>query len=77
MFGFGKEKEVTERTLKVEGLMCGNCDRHVKEALEKVGGIAEATADHEKGEVVIKCSKPVSDDKIREAVEQAGYKFVG
>ena len=77
MFGLGKEKEVTERTLKVEGLMCHNCERHVKEALEKVGGITEATASHEKGEVVIRCSKPVPDEKLREAVEGAGYKFVG
>lgn len=77
MFGFGKEKEVTERTLKVEGLMCCNCEKHVKEALEKVGGITEATASHEKGEVVIRCSKPVSDDKLREAIEGAGYTFVG
>lgn len=77
MFGLGKEKEVTERTLKVEGLMCCNCERHVKEALEKVGGITEATASHEKGEVVIRCSKPVPDDKLREAIEGAGYKMLG
>ena len=68
---------MTERTLKVEGLMCCNCEKHVKEALEKVGGITEATASHEKGEVVIRCSKPVSDDKLREAIEGAGYTFVG
>lgn len=77
MFGFGKEKETSERTLKVEGLMCSKCEQHVKEALEKVSGITEATASHEKGEVVIKCSKPVSDDKLRDAVEKAGYKFIG
>ena len=77
MFGFGKEKETSERTLKVEGLMCSKCEQHVKEALEKVSGITEAAADHEKGEVVIKCNKPVDDGKIREAVEKAGYKFVG
>ena len=39
--------------------------------------VTEATASHEKGEVVIKCSKPVSDDKLRDAVEKAGYKFIG
>ncbi|MBP5158173.1 MAG: heavy metal translocating P-type ATPase [Treponema sp.] len=77
MFGFGKEKEVSERTLKVEGLMCCNCEKHVKEALEKVGGIVEATASHEKGEVVIRCNKPVSDDKLRDAIEGAGYKMLG
>ncbi len=73
---FGKEKEVKERTLKVEGMMCNKCEAHVKEALEKIHGIEEAVADHEKNEVVIKYSKDVADDKLAAVIEKIGYKMV-
>lgn len=72
-----RRKEMTEKTIKVEGLMCANCERHVKEALEKIKGVDEATASHEKGEVLLKMSKSVDDKRIAKAVEEAGYKFIG
>lgn len=72
-----RQKEVTmstiEKTIKVEGMMCGHCEAHVKEALEKIKGIEEATADHETGKVVLKLSKEVDDKKIADAVKKAGY----
>ena len=61
-----------EKTIKVEGMMCGHCEAHVKEALEKIKGIEEATADHETGKVVLKLSKEVDDKKIADAVKKAG-----
>ena len=49
---------------------------HVKEALEKIKGVEEATADHETGKVVLKLSKEIDDKKIADAVKKAGYKVV-
>ena len=49
-----------EKTTKVEGMMCGHCEAHVKEALEKIKGVEEATADHETGKVVLKLSKEIA-----------------
>lgn len=76
-----KQKEAgmaaTEKIISVEGMKCSHCEAHVKEALEKIKGIDEASASHEKGEVVLKLSKEVDDKKIREAVEKAGYKYIG
>lgn len=75
-----RQEEVTmsmiEKTIKVEGMMCGHCEAHVKEALEKIKGIEEATADHETGKVVLKLSKEVNDKKIADAVKKAGYTVV-
>lgn len=68
--------EMAERIIKVEGMMCAHCEAHVKESLEKIKGIDEATANHEKGEVLLKMSKDVDDKKISKAVEEAGYTFV-
>ncbi len=75
-----RQKEVTmptvEKTIKVEGMMCGHCEAHVKEALEKIKGIEEAAADHETGKVVLKLSKEVDDKKIADAVKKAGYTVI-
>lgn len=69
-------KEITEKTLKVEGMMCHNCENHVKKALEAIKGVEEAAASHESGEVKIKLSKDVPEEKLEKAISDAGYKVV-
>ena len=67
---------VSEKTLKVEGMMCSHCEKHVKEALEKLDGVQEATADHEKKQVVVKLTKDIPDSEFEKAITEAGYTFV-
>lgn len=67
---------MSEKTLKVEGMMCSHCEKHVKEALEKIDGVQEATADHEKKQVVVKLTKDVPDSEFEKAITEAGYTFV-
>ena len=62
-----------EKTLKVEGMMCGHCEAHVKQALEALPQVTEATADHVSGTVVVKLNADVSDAELAKAVEAAGY----
>jgi len=71
------EAASAEETILVSGMMCGHCEAHVKEALEKIDGVREATADHEKGQVVLKLSAPVDESSLKAAVEGAGYTFKG
>lgn len=71
-----KEKTMT-RTLKVDGMMCGHCEAHVKKALESVSGVAEATADHDSGTVTVKLTADVADDALAKAVSDAGYTLIG
>lgn len=65
-----------EKIIKVEGMMCQHCEAHVKEALEKIDGVEEALASHEKNEVLLKLSKEVSQNDLQKAVTEAGYTFV-
>lgn len=67
---------MSEKTLKVEGMMCSHCEKHVKDALEKIDGVQEATANHEKNQVVVKLTKDVPDSEFEKAVTDAGYTFV-
>ena len=67
--------ELIEKTYKVFGMMCGHCEAHVKEALESIPEISEATASCLYDNVVIKMEAEVPEETIREAVEKAGYKL--
>ena len=64
-------------TLLVDGMMCCNCERHVKEALENIAGVKEALADHEKGVVEVSLNGYVTEAQFQEAVSSAGYTFKG
>lgn len=70
------EEKTMKKTLKVEGLMCQNCERHTVEALKAVPGVTSATASHESGTAVVELSGEVSDDALKAAVEGAGYKVL-
>ena len=71
-----KEKTMT-RTLKVDGMMCAHCEAHVKKALEAVGGVAAATADHKSGTATVRLTGTVADDTLAKAVADAGYTLIG
>ena len=66
----------SEKILKVEGMMCQHCEKHVKDALEKIEGVQEAIASHEKKQVIVKLSKDVPESEFEKAVSDAGYTFV-
>jgi len=63
--------------MKIEGMMCGHCERAVKNALEAIDGVESAEASHEKGEAVVNLRKPVSDDALIQAVAAEEYEVLG
>ncbi len=70
------EDKTMEKTMKIEGMMCGHCEATVKKALESLDGVAEAVVSHEKGTAVVKLSGDVSDDVLKKAVEDKDYTVV-
>ena len=71
-----KEKKTMEKTMKIEGMMCGHCEARVKKCLEAVPGVEEAVVSHEQGTAVVRMSAPVADDTLRAAVEAQDYKVL-
>ncbi len=63
-----------ETIIKVEGMMCQNCVRHVNEALMKIEGVNEVTIDLKKGKVMVDALDSVKDEVLYEAINKAGYK---
>lgn len=72
-----ENKIVMKKTLKIEGMMCANCERHVVKALEALPGVVSANASHADGSASVELSAEVSDSDLRKAVEEeAGYKLL-
>ncbi|MBO4749021.1 MAG: HAD-IC family P-type ATPase, partial [Lachnospiraceae bacterium] len=69
-----KEEATMEKTIKIEGMMCGHCEMTVKKALEALPGVAEATVSHEKGQAVVRMTADVPADTLKEAIEAKDFK---
>ena len=69
-----KEIKTMEKTMKIEGMMCGHCEATVKKALEAVEGVTRAQVSHESGTAVVTLSKAVDDAVLRAAVEAKDYR---
>ncbi len=74
-----KKKEVftMEKTMKIEGMMCGHCEARVKNALLALEGVENAEVSHETGTAKFTLNAEVSDEKLKETVEKEGYKVIG
>lgn len=70
------EDKTMEKTMKIEGMMCGHCEATVKKALESLDGVAEAAVSHENGTAVVKLSGDVSDAVLKKVVEDKDYTVV-
>ena len=62
-----------EKTLKIEGMMCGHCEMHTKKALEAIDGVTKVEVSHKTGTAVVTLDKDVSDDDLKQAVVNQGY----
>lgn len=56
--------------LKIEGMTCQNCVRHVTEALQKIPGAADVIVDLQSGTATV---EGVSAAQAVAAVEEEGY----
>ena len=71
-----KERSTMKKVMKIQGMMCGHCEMHVKKALESQNGVTEAVVNHTEGTAVLTLSDDISNDVLRKAVENAGYQVV-
>ena len=68
-----KEKRAVEKTLKIEGMMCGHCEMHVKKALLALDGVKQAEVSCTTGTAVVTLEKEIPDDTLKQAVADEGY----
>lgn len=61
------------KTIKIDGMHCEHCVQNVMGAINQIQGVS-AKVYLDTKEAVISYEKKVSDDVLRQAVEDAGYK---
>lgn len=62
------------KTINIKGMMCENCEHHVKTALEGLDGVLSAEVSHSKGTAVVTLKTEVGNGTMKKAVEAQGYK---
>ena len=72
-----KEETKMTKTMKIEGMMCGHCEKRVKKVLEAIDGVESAEVSYEAGTAVVTLSSDVADDVLKKAVEDQDYTVKG
>ena len=65
-----------EYHIKIEGMSCNNCVKHVTHALEEVDGVTRVRVSLSDKEAVVHGHESVSEDALANAVASAGYKAI-
>ena len=65
-----------ETNFIVNGMMCGGCENRVKNAIKNIEGVENVTADHNTGKVIVVSNNEVSEETIKETLEDIGYEVV-
>ena len=66
-----------EKKILIEGMSCGHCVKHVKEALTELGGVTNVDVSLEAKTAILVASSDISDEAIKTAIDEVGYKVVG
>ena len=70
------EDKAMEKTMKIEGMMCGHCEARVKKCLEALAEVTEAVVSHTEGTAVVKLNAELADDVLKKTVEDQDYKVL-
>lgn len=63
-------------TVKIEGLMCPNCERHANEAVKEAFSIKKVTSSHADKEMIITSKEDIGADELKAVIKEAGYQMV-
>ncbi|MDO9456426.1 heavy-metal-associated domain-containing protein [Nocardioides sp.] len=60
-------------TWTVTGMTCQHCVASVTEEVSELDGVTDVSIDLASGAVTVTSDQPLPDDRVRAAVEEAGY----
>ncbi len=70
------EEKSMEKTMKIEGMMCGHCEARVKKVLEALEQVEAAVVSHEAGTAVVTLKAHLSDEDLKKVIEDQDYKVL-
>ncbi|MBL4938347.1 heavy-metal-associated domain-containing protein [Clostridium sp. YIM B02515] len=66
-----------KKKILVEGMSCGHCVNHVKEALSELNGVTSVDVNLASKTAILEATVEVSDVDIKAAIDDAGYDVAG
>jgi copper chaperone CopZ len=72
-----EEHTMSEAVYSVAGMSCGHCESAVTKEVTTIPGVTGVTAVAKTGLVTVASERPLDDETIRAAVDEAGYELVG
>ena len=66
-----------KKQIKIEGMSCGHCIKHVEEALKEIAGVTNVQVSLQDKNAVVEIANTVSDRMLKEAIEEVGYDVTG
>jgi copper chaperone CopZ len=74
----GGRPDTVRTVFTVEGMHCDSCSSTITATLERIDGVTEASADHEKGlATAVYHPRKVKVEDLKEAIEKLGYTVTG
>ena len=71
-----KEDTTMNKTMIIEGMMCGHCTGRVQKVLEAVEGVASVTMSLENKSAELVLNAEVADETLKAVVTEAGYEVI-
>ena len=66
-----------KKLIRIEGMMCAHCVKHVQDALSAVPGVTEVQVNLEAKNAAVTTAADVTDAALTAAVQDAGYEVTG
>jgi mercuric ion transport protein len=71
------ESDINKVEYRIKGMTCTGCEVHIESEVNKLDGIIEVKATHEKGNTIVTYDKTkVTNKEIEDAVGKTGYKII-
>ena len=72
-----KEDMMMQKELKIEGMMCAHCQKHVNDALSKMAGVTAVEVNLEAGIATVTAEREIPQKEFAQVITEAGYELVG
>ena len=70
-----KEEMAMEKELKIEGMMCAHCQKHVNDALSKMEGVMAVEVNLEAGTAKVTADREIAREEFARVITEAGYEL--
>ncbi len=65
-----------KKKIVIEGMTCGHCVNHVKEALSELEGVTGVDVNLDTKTAVLEATGDVNDEDIEFTIDEVGYKVI-